>query len=767
MGLWVVEYRKEGRHKAYPYIMQGQSLVVDRGCPLLWLLIDAPTIFIHSTPTTIPPKKRILYFCIIPYQFNRRSKKVALEKNLLGIVHCTLFSGPGNTNSVMRGEGRKEYVLRTLQWIIDDPHFESVEITRIKSPSVRREVKELLDEARNSGKIQEVVYSAQPVQIINEDNIVVPSDICSLDDHERAKAVFRLKECIDEAYEYSCDKFAFYSGKDPAIMENATGEREEQIRAEALAQLRRSVHEICQYLFEQAQLGNMLPMFPLLEVFDYRKNPEGMNVFKETLIGPAGRAEQFVESVRNFYGHKEFALMIDMSHMLIASEGPDVLKSLSPYLGHIHIANAVLNRNAPDGEARYGDLHPALNVPESELTQDVLAGYLKALVESSYQGTLAFEIKPIGSEVPEDIASSAKTFYFTAKNRIEVNYSLLLNYIYQSRRFFTDDLWNKLSELRVTNPNLVKERMQNRVQRETVSPDGKLIILAADHPARMVTNVGEETVAMGDRFEYLGRCARVMMASSVDGIMGTADIIEDLVLLDHLYQEKSGKSFLDKRVLIACMNRGGLAGARYEMMDRVTAYRDARKIKDLKLDGAKLLLRLAVPDPYDRYCIQTMEECSRGIEACNEYNLPVFLEPLPVRQIDGRYHLILEADDLIRVMGVASGLSHSSANVWMKIPYVEGYHRVALAFSGPILMLGGESLGNPVSIIEQFVRGMGEGRNVRGALVGRNVLFPGDDDPAAVAESICELVRKEISANEAVKVISAVRGRDMNLLPRD
>ncbi len=692
---------------------------------------------------------------------------MALENNLLGIVHCTQFPGPGNTNSVLRGEGRRDYVLKTLQWIVDDPDFKSVEITRIKSPATRKSVGELFATAREKAKLQEIVYSAQPVQIINEDNIVVPSDISSLDEHERAKAVQRLKDCIDEAYDYDSDKFAFYSGKDPAILAGASGEEAERIRIEALAQLRRSVHELCQYIFEQATFGNKVPMLPLLEVFDYRVNPEGMSCFKECLLGPASRAEQFVESIRNFYGHKNFALMIDTSHLIISDEGPQTLKTLSPYIGHIHIANAVLNRNAPNGEKRYGDMHPAFNVPESELTDEVLAGYLQALVECDYQGTIAFEIKPIDSEIPEDVALSAKSFYFTCRNRIDVNYTLIRNFIYQTRKFFTDDVWDKLSDIRIKQPNLFQERMQKRTQREHLAPDGKLVILAADHPARMVTNVGPNAVGMGDRFEYLGRCARVMMASSVDGIMGTADVIEDLVLLDSLYEQKHGKSFLDNRILIACMNRGGLSGARYEMFDRVTAYRDVKKIKELKLDGAKLLLRLAVPDPYDRYCIQTMEECARGIDACHECGLPIFLEPLPVRQMDGKYQTIMQADDLIRVIGVAAGLSHSSSNIWMKIPYVENYHRVCLAYSGPILMLGGESTGNPVTIIEQFVRGMGEGLNVRGALVGRNVLFPGDDDPAAVAEAICKLVHKEVTANEAVKVITANRGRDMDLLPRE
>ena len=698
-------------------------------------------------------------------ELNHNEVAVALETNLLGVVHPVLFPGPGNTLSVMRGEGPREYVLDTLKWIVDDPDFQTVEITRIKSPSARKKVARFLKQSKDKGKIKEIVYSAQLVQIYNEDRIVPASDICSLDENDRAKSVERLKECVDEALELQCDKFAFYSGQDPAVMDDLSGVEADAARSEALSQIRRSVHELCDYIREKCKKSQLL--VPLLVVFDYRKNPPGCSSFKGALLGPSDRCESLVESVRHYYGDREFGLMLDTSHMLISGEGPDVLKKLAPCLSHIHLSNCVLNRNTPDSDLRYGDTHPAFNIPDSELTPDVLAGYLKALVESEYTGTISFEIRPVKSEVPEDIVSEAKAQFLSCRNRIEVNYALTRSYKFQTRLFLTDDIWDRLSDLRVKNPGLIRERMLKRKQRKAIAPNGKLVILAADHPARMVTNSGTDPVAMGNRFEYLGRCARVLMASSVDGLMATADVIEDLVLLDHLYQEKTAKSFLDNRVLIACMNRSGLAGARYEMLDRLTAFRDAEKIKELKLDGAKLLMRLAVPDPYDRYCIQTMEECARGIEVCNEIDLPVFLEPLPTRQIDGKYQIVMQADELIRVMGVASGLSHSSANLWLKIPYVEDYHRVAQAFSGPILMLGGESSGNPAGVIEQFVRGMGEGENVRGAMVGRNVLFPGDDDPAAVAEGVCALVNDSVSANDAVKIIASKRGAQMNLLPKE
>lgn len=690
---------------------------------------------------------------------------MALENNLMGLVHCLLFSGPGNTNSVMRGEGKKDYVLNTMQWILDEPGFESLEITRIKSSAVRKEVKSLLQKGLKEKQIKEVVYSAQPVQLINEDKICVPSDICSLDERERNKAVERLKDCVDEALSYSfITKFAFYSGKDPVLMSGGEMGNADAVRSQALSQLRRSVHELCAYIKEKS---GKQKMDPLLEVFDFRKNPEGTHFFKEALIGPIDRTEHFLESVRNLYGHPELGVMLDISHMVISGEGPDAMKNLAPYIRHVHLANVILNRNTPNAAKRYGDVHPAFGVPDSEVDEEVLSNYLKALVEIDYQDTIAFELNPIDSEIPEKIAQGAYTFANKCQHRIDVNYALIHNYIYQNRKFFSEDLWDRIGELRVDNPQIIEQRMKKRKQRKSITQNGKLVILAADHPARMVTNVGNDLTKMADRYDYLGRCARVLMASSVDGLMATADIIEDLVLIDHIYQEKTKKSFLDEKILIACTNRSGLAGAVHEMMDRVTAYRDVKKIKALNLDGAKMLLRFAIPDAQDRYVLQTMEECSRYIEACNENGVPMFLEPLPVERVDGKYKLIMTADALTRVIGIASGLSSSTANLWLKIPYVNDYYRVAQAFSGPILMLGGESTGNPVGVLEQFVRGMGEGANVRGAMVGRNVLYPGQDDPAAVAEAVCDVCRKGASALDAVKTLNQVRGHKMDMLPRE
>ena len=52
----------------------------------------------------------------------------------------------------------------------------------------------------------------------------------------------------------------------------------------------------------------------------------------------------------------------------------------------------------------------------------------------------------------------------------------------------------------------------------------------------------------------------------------------------------------DGKVVLGSMNRSGLAGARYAVDDRVTAY-DVPGIVRARLDGGKLLLRIDPSDP--------------------------------------------------------------------------------------------------------------------------------------------------------------------------
>jgi DhnA family fructose-bisphosphate aldolase class Ia len=260
--------------------------------------------------------------------------------------------------------------------------------------------------------------------------------------------------------------------------------------------------------------------------------------------------------------------------------------------------------------------------------------------------------------------------------------------------------------------------------------------------------------------DYLGRIIRVLIHPEVDGVMGTPDIIEDLFIVSALMRQKPGKGLLDDRVLLGCMNRAGIAGASFEMDDRMTAY-TAKSIQRFGLDAAKIMFRL---DLNDKYSGRTLTYCAQAITECNGLGIPTFLEPLPVEKTAKGYEVKMNHIDMVRTVGVASALGDSSQNLWLKIPYVERFDRVAKATTLPILILGGASKGSPIDTIENFEKGMGAGANVRGALVGRNVLYPGIDDPMAVAGAVSKVVHADHTTLAAIKYLASIRGTELDVL---
>ena len=335
-------------------------------------------------------------------------------------------------------------------------------------------------------------------------------------------------------------------------------------------------------------------------------------------------------------------------------------------------------------------------------------------------------------------------------------------YRFTTEAFFPVRIKDMITEVRVEKPEVIMSEALRRVRRPKLTRDGKLTILATDHPARRVTNVGQDTLAMADRLEYLGRVLRVLVTGEFDGVMGPTDIIEDLFIVNYLVRQGGGPGFLDEKVILGCMNRGGLAGVVFEMDDRMTSF-TAESIAQLRLDGAKMMFRI---DDNDDRSLYTIEYCAQAISELNAYGLPSFLEPLPVELKDGKYAVKKNAEDLAKTAGVAAALGDSSANLWLKLPYCEHYELVSRSVTLPILMLGGESKGDPTPMLAEFAAGMRAGGNIRGALVGRNILYPGADDPLATAEAVYKIVHEGYTAEQAADYIMANRGKDMDGLTR-
>ncbi len=320
---------------------------------------------------------------------------------------------------------------------------------------------------------------------------------------------------------------------------------------------------------------------------------------------------------------------------------------------------------------------------------------------------------------------------------------------FQAAEYLPDSLMARLTDVRVNDPEYALRRARSRVRREKLAPSGKLNILAADHPARRVTKVGDNALGMADRRDYLARILRVLEASTVDGLMASMDLIEEILILDGLLRDKGAASPVDGKLLIASLNRGGLAGVAWELDDAITGPGPGT-CAEWKLDGAKILMRVGDGDPGS---LKTILASAEAITACNALRIPMFLEPLVVTKGDSGWTVSKDAAALAKLVGVASALGDSSRYLWLKLPYAKGFESVARATTLPILLLGGEAAGDPAPFLQEMRIAMQSGHNVRGALVGRNVLYPGDGDPLRMAEAVGGIVHKGWDVGEAVAAL--------------
>ncbi|OIH96761.1 MULTISPECIES: class I fructose-bisphosphate aldolase [unclassified Curtobacterium] len=286
----------------------------------------------------------------------------------------------------------------------------------------------------------------------------------------------------------------------------------------------------------------------------------------------------------------------------------------------------------------------------------------------------------------------------------------------------------RLRDVRAGQPELVRAVLDARRKRSLLADDGKLFIVAADHPARGALAVRDDESAMADRYDLLERLVTALGRPGVDGVLGTPDVLEDLALL----------GALDDKVVVGSMNRGGLRGATFEMDDRYTAY-SAQAIKDSGLDFAKLLVRIALDDPHTA---PTLEATARAVSEAAALRLPIMLEPFMSAWQDGRVVNDLTADAVITSMAIAAGLGESSAYSWLKIPVVDDMERVMAATTLPTLLLGGDPSSRPLETYGRWADALAL-PGVRGLVVGRTLLYPPDGDVAAAVDVAAGLVHTQ------------------------
>jgi hypothetical protein len=288
----------------------------------------------------------------------------------------------------------------------------------------------------------------------------------------------------------------------------------------------------------------------------------------------------------------------------------------------------------------------------------------------------------------------------------------------------SDETLRRLATIRAHEPERIAAAAAARRPPGDAFGGGAAFIVAADHAARGMVGAGRHPHAMADRGDLLDRLCVALERPGVTGVMGTPDVVEDLLLL----------GVLDGKSVFGSMNRGGLKGASWEVDDRFTAY-DAATIAAMGFEGGKMLVRFDLADPATA---ATTEACARAIGELAARRLVAMVEPFMARAVDGRVTHELTTDAAVKASMIAAGLGPTSAYTWLKVPVVEGMERVAAATALPTLLLGGEVAEDQDATFERWRAALAL-PNVFGLVVGRSLLYPPDDDVAAAVDAAAGL----------------------------
>lgn len=289
-----------------------------------------------------------------------------------------------------------------------------------------------------------------------------------------------------------------------------------------------------------------------------------------------------------------------------------------------------------------------------------------------------------------------------------------------------DDQLRMLVDTRVNRPVAVAEAAADRRRPSSLLGDhGRLMMIACDHPARGALGAGPDSMAMADRADTLDRIVLALSRPGVNGILGTPDILEDLLLL----------GALDDKVVVGSMNRGGLQGASFEIDDRFTGY-DAASIAAAGYEGGKMLLRFDYEDPATA---DTMQACADAVSDLADHQVMAMVEPFLSHRIDGKVKNELTSEAMIRVMAISSGLGTTSAYTWLKVPIVEDMERVMASSTLPALILGGEVSADADAVYARWEKALAL-PTVKGLVIGRSLLYPPDGDVAKAVDTAVGLL---------------------------
>ena len=290
----------------------------------------------------------------------------------------------------------------------------------------------------------------------------------------------------------------------------------------------------------------------------------------------------------------------------------------------------------------------------------------------------------------------------------------------------TDKQYNELIQARLKSPESFKRALVSRKRRKMVGKDGRLLIVAADHTARGIISAGSEKYVIANRRLLLDRLVRSLSNPNVDGVLASADIVEELAWL----------GALESKLVFGTMNRGGYLGTTWGLDDPMTAY-DADSIAELGLDAGKVLVRF---EDTDIGVGRTIEYVVEAMRLLAEREIVCLVEPLPYKKdATGMPMLDKSTDRLDKIVSITAGFGSSASYTWLKLPSWTSHVTLRESTTLPILLLGGDPGENLDTTFEEW-RSALQIPNVIGLVAGRPLLYPFDNDVERSVDRAAKLV---------------------------
>jgi sugar phosphate isomerase/epimerase len=289
-----------------------------------------------------------------------------------------------------KGEGA---ILEAVRSVVTDEFFDAIEITWVKDPETRRQVKELLQYSQ-----MPVAFGGGPPYLTQKINLA------SLDEAERSWSIEKAKELIDEAYYFGAKQHFLLAGPDPGA----------DSREKARSLLVGSLNTLCDYA---AQKATDYQLTISIESIDRAVKWKG-------LLGPSADAVAVAKQVRE--RHPSFGLTIDLSHL--AQLGESIEGAVAVTKGtmiHTHLANCVVKDTA---SPLYGDEHPLFGVPGGEWSVGDVTRYLQTLHDHDFfsgrypygKPLISLEVKPQPNDDPLVTLAAAKRAVLQAWSNVQI-----------------------------------------------------------------------------------------------------------------------------------------------------------------------------------------------------------------------------------------------------------------------------------------------------------------------------------------------------------